>query len=94
MPAESDLAHARMAVAEAFSKGVSTQSTSWENPATGARGTITPISGPYQQESGSVCRDFLASYVHGGDETWLEGAACRDLGGRWTVQRLTPWKQA
>lgn len=94
MPAESDLAHTRMAVAEAFSKGVSTQSTSWENPATGARGTITPISSPYQHETGSVCRDFLASYVHGGDETWLEGAACRNLGGRWTVQRLTPWKQA
>jgi surface antigen len=94
MPTESDLAHARMAVAEAFSKGVSTQSTSWENPATGARGTITPISSPDQQEPGGVCRDFLASYVHGGDETWLEGAACRGLGGRWTVQRLTPWKRA
>lgn len=94
MPTESDLAHARIAVAEAFSKAVSTKSASWENPATGARGTVTPISSAYQQESGGVCRDFLASYVRGGDETWLEGAACAGPGGRWTVKRLTPWKRA
>lgn len=94
MLTESDLAHARTAVAEAFGKGISTQSTSWENPATGARGTITPISISYQPEGGGTCRDFLASYVRDGDETWLEGAACQSFGGRWTVQRLTPWKQA
>lgn len=94
MLAGSDLVHAHIALDEAFSKrGVSTQSTSWENPATGARGTITPISTPYQQE-GDLCRDFLASYVHGEEENWLEGAACRGVGGRWTVKRLTPWKQA
>ncbi|MEZ5788731.1 MAG: RT0821/Lpp0805 family surface protein [Xanthobacteraceae bacterium] len=93
-PSERDLAHARMVVSEAFSKGTSTRSTSWENPATGTRGTITPISASYQREDGGVCRDFLASFVHGGDEAWLEGLACRGFGGRWTVQRLTQWKQA
>jgi surface antigen len=94
MPTESDLAYARLAMAEAFSKTASTKSTPWENPATGARGTVTAIRSLYRQDSGSVCRDFLASYVRGGNETWLEGAACRSSGGRWTVRRLTPWKQA
>lgn len=93
MPAENDLVHARIAVADAFSKGVSTRSTSWENPATGARGTITPIGTAYQRDGGGTCRDFLASYVHNENEAWLEGAACRGPDGRWTVTRLTPWSR-
>lgn len=89
-PRESDLAHARAAVAEAFAKGGSTRSTPWENPATGARGTVTPVASAYTQEGGFVCRDFLASYVHEGNETWLEGEACRVHHGRWEVRRLKP----
>ena len=93
MPSESDLAQARQAVAKALGKGGPTQSTPWENPVTGARGTITPIGAVYSQENRGVCRNFLASSVHDANETWLEGQACRDSGGRWTVKRLTPWKR-
>lgn len=87
-PQESDLVHARAAVAEALAKGGATRSTPWENPATGARGTVTPIATAYTQDGGFVCRDFLASYVHEGNETWLEGEACRVHQGRWEVRRL------
>lgn len=93
VPTDDDLVHTRAAVADALTKGGTTQSTPWENPATGARGTITPISTAYNQEGGFVCRDFLASYVRGANETWLEGEACRVHRGRWEVRRLTPWKQ-
>jgi surface antigen len=92
-PAEDDLIHARAAVADALAKGGTTRSTPWENPATGARGTVTPTSTASSQEGGFVCRDFLASYVRGGNETWLEGEACRVHRGRWEVRRLTPWRQ-
>lgn len=93
-PNQRDLAQARNAVAEAFSKVGSTQSTPWENPASGAHGTITPIGSATRGEAGGICRDFLASYVRAGNEAWLEGLACRTAPGQWTVKRLTPWKQA
>jgi hypothetical protein len=65
----------------------------WENPATGARGTITPIASNYAQGS-TQCRDFLASYVREQSESWLEGAACRNQSGRWDVRSLSPWKRS
>ena len=45
------------------------------DPATGARGTVTPIASAYQRD-GQTCRDFLASYLRRqGAETWLQGEA-------------------
>ncbi|MFD2183452.1 RT0821/Lpp0805 family surface protein [Rhodoplanes azumiensis] len=93
LPGEADLAVARTAIAEALGKSGTTASASWENPTTGARGTVTPITSAYK-EDGRTCRDFLASHVRDGAETWLEGGACRVGLGRWEVKRLKPWKRA
>ena len=56
------------------------------NPKTGARGTITPIASAYSQD-GLTCRDFLASYVRNGAESWMQGEACRAVHGRWSGWR-------
>lgn len=93
LPGAADLAIARTAIAEALGKSGTTTSASWENPATGARGTVTPLTAAYKDE-GRICRDFLASHVREGHETWLEGGACRIGQGRWEVKRLKPWKRA
>lgn len=93
LPGDGDLAVARTAIAEALGKSGTTASASWENPATGARGTVTPLTAAYKDE-GRTCRDFLASHVRDGNETWLEGGACRIAPGRWEVRRLKPWKRA
>jgi len=87
LPAEGDLAIARAAVSEVLSKGAS--SMPWENPKTGARGTVTPLASVYNQ-TGIACRDFLASFVKNGSESWLQGAACRAGRGRWEVRNLRP----
>ena len=47
---------------------------------------------PSYSEGGLPCRDFLASYVHGGSQDWLQGAACRTASGSWEVKRLKPLK--
>jgi surface antigen len=88
LPAEGDLAIARAAVNEVLSKGAS--SMPWENPKTGARGTVTPLASVYNQ-AGIACRDFLASFVKNGGESWLQGAACRAKRGRWEVRNLRLW---
>jgi surface antigen len=92
-PADADLAFARAAAAEVLSRGGKDTSIPWENPDTGARGTVTPIASAYNQD-GLVCRDFLASYVRAGAESWLQGEACRAHEGRWEVRSLKPWRRS
>jgi surface antigen len=89
LPPEADLALTRAAVNEVF-KGSKTVSVPWENQATGARGTVTPIASAYTVDN-AQCRDFLASYVAGGRESWLRGEACRETRGSWQVRALKPW---
>jgi surface antigen len=86
-PSESDLAYARAAASDAMARGGKDNSVPWQNPDTGASGNITPLASSYT-EGGLPCRDFLASYVHGGSHDWLQGAACRTSTGKWTVKRL------
>ena len=92
LPAEADLAIARAAVSEVLARGGKDSSLPWENPHTGARGTITPLTSADNQD-GTACRDFLASYVKNGAESWLQGEACRAERGRWEVRSLRPWKR-
>ena len=93
LPPDSDLAFAKAAASELLSRGGKDASQSWENPRTGARGTVTPIAAAYSQ-SGFTCRDFLASYVRSGSESWLQGEACRMHKGQWEIRSLKPWKRS
>ena len=92
-PTESDLAFARNAASDVLTKGDKDSSQPWENPETGARGSVTPLAQAYSQE-GRTCRDFLASYVNGQSESWLQGAACQSSQGRWEIHTLKPWRQS
>ena len=89
---EGDLAIARAAASEVLARGGKDASLPWENPQTGARGTVTPIASAYNQD-GFVCRDFLASYVKNSTESWMRGEACRQHQGRWEVRNLKPWQR-
>jgi surface antigen len=92
MPPEGDLVIARAVVSEVLSKGGKGTSLPWENPKTGARGTITPIASAYS-DNGETCQEFLASYIRTGSESWLQGEACRAGGGKWEVRHLKPWQR-
>jgi hypothetical protein len=85
---EADLAFAKAAAAEALAR-TGDVSVPWENPRTGARGTVTPLASAYTQD-GFVCRDFLASYVRKDSESWLQGDGCRIHQGRWEVRHMKP----
>jgi len=89
-----DLVYARAAAAEVLTKGGKETSLPWENPRTGARGTVTPIAAVYTQD-GFTCQDFLASYLREGNkEAWLQGEACRVHQGKWEIRSLKPWKRS
>ena len=91
-PTETDLAFARNAASDVLTKGDKDSSQPWENPETGARGSVTPLAQAYSND-GRTCRDFLASYVNGRFESWLQGAACKAGHGRWEIHTLKPWKR-
>jgi surface antigen len=91
-PTESDLAFARNAASDVLTKGDKDSSQPWENPETGARGSVTPLAQAYSSD-GRTCRDFLASYVNGRNESWLQGAACHGGDGRWEIHTLKPWRR-
>ena len=93
LPPEADLVYARAAISEVLSMGRKDFSTAWENPKTGARGTVTPVASAYSQD-GATCHDFLASYLNGRTETWMRVEACKQQPGRWEVKILRPWKRS
>jgi surface antigen len=93
-PTDADLALARNAASDVLTRGNKDSSQPWENPETGARGSVTPLAQAYSGEDGRTCRDFLASYVNGTTESWLQGAACKTGQGRWEIHTLKPWTKS
>jgi surface antigen len=93
LPPDADLAFARAAASDVLARGSKDASQTWENPSTGARGTVTPIAQAYSSD-GKTCRDFLASYVRGSAQSWLKGEACKPDKGAWQVRSIKPWKSS
>ena len=94
VPTDGDLAYARNAASDVLTKGDKDSSQPWHNPETGARGSVTPLAQAYTGDDGRTCRDFLASYVNGKIESWLQGAGCQAArGGRWEIHTLKPWSR-
>jgi surface antigen len=94
LPSDTDLVFTKLAIVEVLQRGGEDASAPWENPATGARGTVTPIATAYERD-GATCRDFLASYIRRhGPETWMQGEACRNGKRPWEVKSLRPWARS
>ncbi|HEY0331620.1 MAG TPA: RT0821/Lpp0805 family surface protein [Rhodopseudomonas sp.] len=91
-PTEADLALARNAASDVLTKGDRDSSQPWENPSTGARGSVTPLASVYSTD-GRSCRDFLASFVKDRSESWLQGSGCRTASGQWEIHTLKPWRK-
>jgi surface antigen len=89
LPPDGDMIYARAAASAVLKRNEKNASQPWENPKSGARGTVTPIASAYTTE-GRTCRNFLASYVNGKAEAWLEGSACKEAKGAWEVRSLKP----
>ena len=88
------IAFARNAASDVLTRGDKDSSQPWHNPQSGAHGSVTPIANSYADDDGRSCRDFLASYVNGSTERWLQGSACRTPRGHWEIHTLKAWKQS
>jgi len=86
-PSEADLDYARAAAASALTRR--DNNVPWQNPQTGTGGNIITLASA-TNDGEVACREFLASYVRAGTQTWLQGAACRSGHGDWEVKSLKP----
>lgn len=60
------------------------RTSTWSNPDTGARGTITPKPA-YQTSTGQYCREFQQTITVGGKTEQAYGTACRQPDGSWKI---------
>jgi surface antigen len=90
---QTDWTLAKTALREALNRREDGASMPWENPMNGARGTVTPIAAAYERD-GFACRNFLASHVRQGRESWFEGTACRMHRGEWDIQSSRPLQKS
>lgn len=88
-----DWGYATQALREALAKKEEGASIPWQNPATGNRGTVTPVASAYIKE-GFACHNFLASHVGNGQENWFEGTACRIHRGEWEIRSTRPLEKS
>jgi surface antigen len=87
---EVDWRASKAAFSQAMNRTDAGASVMWDNPLTGAHGSITPLSKAGPTEHGRTCRAFLLSRVQGEDESWHQGEAC--LAGKvgWKVVAVRP----
>ena len=88
-----DLPFLKAAAAEVLSQGGKDASLPWENPGTGARGTVTPLAARYPHADGTICQEFLASHVQGAREAWYQGEACQ-RGRHWETREVRPLQRS
>ncbi len=75
--AVSDWAQAKLALQAALADSKNGASMPWENRATGARGTATPLGSAHNDG----CRDFRISVVDAAGDRWAQGTACHTTNG-------------
>jgi surface antigen len=63
---------------------------SWDNPQSGAKGSFTPVGGPFVKAD-EICRAFIAHVQTQTKPVRLQGTACRPSGGEWAVKDMKPW---
>jgi surface antigen len=82
-----------VALKEALGQKDEGASVPWQNPNSGTRGTVTPVAAAYIKD-GFACRNFIASHVGEGRESWYEGTACRVHRGEWEIRSARPLEKS
>lgn len=80
---QADVAYASRTTQTALDTGRSGQRVSWQNPDTGAAGTVVPR--PAYQANGTYCREFQQTITVGGQTQEGYGTACKQPDGAWKI---------
>ena len=80
-----DIALMQQTAQSALEAGKLGVSVNWENPATGHRGTITPVR-TIEEAGAAPCRDYQVTATAGADTAIGYDTACRQAGGVWVSE--------
>ncbi len=69
---------------DALEKNKSGTRSTWRNPDSGNRGTVTPTR-TYRTDSGQYCREYQQTITVGGKTEQGYGRACRQPDGSWRI---------
>lgn len=56
----------------------------WRRPVSQLSGRVKPVSA-FRDDQGRICRHVVYSLAHGGQQRKIEGVACREEDGRWSI---------
>jgi surface antigen len=73
----------RLQTAQALETAPTGHATTWRNPDTGSRYTVTPTRTYY--EDARPCRDYTMNAIVNGEAKLVHGTACRGSDGNWHV---------
>lgn len=87
-----DWRRASAAMATALDPQGAGDAVNWDNPQSGAKGSVTPV-GPAYPKDAKICRAFRAEVGTKDQSEHLQGAACREKTAEWTLIEVKPWKE-
>jgi surface antigen len=84
-----DWPRAKAALSTALDSHGNDSLVGWDNPDSGNKGSFAPVGKAYPSDA-KICRVFLAKVDRKGDEQSLQGTACADQQGEWTITEAKP----
>ena len=88
-----DWRRARAALAHALEPTGKGTPVDWENPKSGARGSVVATGDAYARDD-RTCRAFAADVGGAAPLASVVGTGCLDKNGEWSVSDVKPWKKA
>jgi surface antigen len=79
-----DVAYSQQTTQRSLETLPSRQTAAWNNPDTGASGTVTPVR-TFHSTTGQNCREFQQTITVGGQTQEGYGTACRQPDGSWKI---------
>lgn len=87
-----DWRRAKAALSTALDPQGNGETVNWDNPQTGAKGSFVAVAQAYPSDDG-VCRAFISNINVKEAAESLQGTACRDKLGEWSLSNVRPWKR-
>ncbi|GAC1334297.1 MAG: hypothetical protein NVSMB26_16810 [Beijerinckiaceae bacterium] len=86
-----DWRRAKAALSTALDPQGNGETVNWDNPQSGAKGSFVAVAQAYPSDDG-ICRVFISNLAAREAAESLQGTACRDKLGEWTLSNVRPWK--
>ncbi len=83
-----DWRRARAALSTALDPQGNGSLVGWENPQSGAKGSFAPVGKAYPQDA-KICRAFKTEVARKAGAETMQGVACADKGGDWTIAEIS-----